>query len=86
MKLTKRSVNYIIEDTVNEATVTGNVDVLIDGTISITINIGSGNYASLTKHPDGKTDFNCSFDESNDLIDYAQSLSAQVFEQLKAEQ
>jgi hypothetical protein len=54
--------------------VTGTVTVNQDGTISISISTDNGGYASYTRGIDGFINFNSSFNEANDLIDYVQTL------------
>ena len=82
MTLTKNSTNYSISDKIGEVNVYGNVSVNEDRSISININTDNGGYASYTKNPEGFINFNSSFNEANDLIDYMQALIADVFNEL----
>lgn len=74
MTLSKSSVNYKVQDKIEDVNVNGTVAVNQDGTISISINTDNGGYASYTRGVDGFVNFNSSFNEENDLIDYVQTL------------
>ena len=86
MTLTKNSTNYNVKDTINDVNVNGNVSVNEDGSINININTDNGGYASYTKSAEGNVNFNSSFNEANDLIDYMQSLVRSVFQELGGNQ
>lgn len=78
MTLTKNSTNYNVQDTIQDVNVTGTVSVKEDGTISISINTDNGGYASYTRGVNGFVNFNSSFNEANDLIDYVQTLITDI--------
>lgn len=82
MTLTKNSTNYSVVDTIDEVNVNGSVQVNEEGTISISINTDNGGYASYSKDANGFVNFNSSFNQANDLIDYMQGLIEAVFTEL----
>lgn len=82
MTLTKNSTRYSINDKIEDVNVYGDVNVNTDRSVSININTDNGGYASYTKSQDGFVNFNSSFNEANDLIDYMQSLITAVFAEL----
>ena len=78
MTLTKNSVNYLIQDTFGEVNVNGNASVNEDKSINININTDNGEYASYTKNADGFINFNASYKEASNIIDYMQTLVEEV--------
>ena len=78
MTLTKNSTNYLIQDTFGEVNVTGNASVNEDKSINININADNGEYASYTKNADGVINFNASYKEASNMIDYMQTLVEEV--------
>ena len=78
MTLSKSSTNYRVQDTIEDVNVSGTVAVGSDGTINISINTDNGGYASYTRGVDGFVNFNSSFNEANDLIDYVQTLITDI--------
>ena len=82
MTLTKNSTNYSIVDTIDEVNVNGSVQVNEEGTISISINTDNGGYASYSKDANGFVNFNSSFNQANDLIDYMQGLIGAIRQEL----
>jgi hypothetical protein len=82
MTLTKNSTNYNVQDKINDVNVNGNVSVNEDGSINININTDNGGYASYTKNAEGNVNFNSSFNEANDLIDYMQTLVGEILQEL----
>ena len=82
MTLTKNSTNYGIEDKLGEVTVRGTVALNEDNSINISISTDNGGYASYSRSPEGFVNFNSSFNEANDLIDYTQSLIADIRQEL----
>ena len=82
MTLTKNSTNYGIEDKIGEVNVRGTVALNEDNSINISISTDNGGYASFSRSPEGFINFNSSFNEANDLIDYMQGLVVQVFQEL----
>ncbi len=82
MTLTKNSTNYSIVDAIDEVNVNGSVQVNEEGTVSISINTDNGGYASYSKDANGFVNFNSSFNQANDLIDYMQGLIEAVFTEL----
>lgn len=82
MTLTKNSTNYNVQDQINDVNVNGNVSVNEDGSINININTDNGGYASYTRNREGFVNFNSSFNEANDLIDYMQTLVGAIREEL----
>ena len=78
MTLSKSSTNYRVQDTIEDVNVSGTVVVGNDGTINISINTDNGGYASYTRGVDGFVNFNSSFNEANDLIDYVQTLISDI--------
>ena len=78
MTLTKNSTNYLIQDTFGEVNVNGNASVNEDKSINININTDNGEYASYTKNVDGFINFNASYKEANNMIDYMQTLVEEV--------
>jgi hypothetical protein len=78
MTLSKSSTNYRVQDTIEDVNVSGSVVVGNDGTINISINTDNGGYASYTRGVDGFINFNSSFNEANDLIDYVQTLISDI--------
>ena len=80
MTLTKNSTNYLIQDTFGEVNVNGNASVNEDKSINININTDNGEYASYTKNADGFINFNASYKEASNMIDYMQTLVEEVIE------
>ena len=80
MTLTKNSTNYVIQDTFGEVNVNGNASVNEDKSINININTDNGEYASYTKNADGFINFNASYKEASNMIDYMQTLVEEVIE------
>lgn len=78
MTLTKNSTNYVIQDTFGEVSVNGNASVNEDKSINININTDNGEYASYTKNADGFINFNASYKEASNIIDYMQTLVEEV--------
>ena len=78
MTLTKNSTNYVIQDTFGEVNVNGNASVNEDKSINININADNGEYASYTKNADGFINFNASYKEASNMIDYMQTLVEEV--------
>ena len=78
MILSKSSINYKVQDTIEDVNVNGTVSVGQDGTINISVNTDDGGYASYTRGSDGSVNFNSSFNEANDLIDYMQTLIVDI--------
>ena len=78
MTLTKNSTNYLIQDTFGEVNVNGNASVNEDKSINININADNGEYASYTKNADGFINFNASYKEASNMIDYMQTLVEEV--------
>ena len=78
MTLTKNSTNYLIQDTFGEVNVNGNASVNEDKSINININTDNGEYASYTKNTDGFINFNASYKEASNMIDYMQTLVEEV--------
>ena len=80
MTLTKNSVNYLIQDTFGEVNVNGNASVNEDKSINININTDNGEYASYTKNANGFINFNASYKEASNMIDYMRTLVEEVIE------
>ena len=78
MTLTKNSTNYLIQDTFGEVGVNGSASVNEDNSINININADNGEYASYTKNADGFINFNASYKEASNMIDYMQTLVEEV--------
>ena len=78
MTLTKNSTNYSIQDTFGEVGVNGSASVNEDKSINININTDNGEYASYTKNADGFINFNASYKEASNMIDYMQTLVEEV--------
>ena len=78
MTLTKNSTNYLIQDTFGEVNVNGDASVNEDKSINININTDNGEYASYTKNTDGFINFNASYKEASNMIDYMQTLVEEV--------
>lgn len=78
MTLTKNSTNYLIQDTLGEVNVNGSASVNEDKSINININTDNGEYASYTKNTDGFINFNASYKEASNMIDYMQTLVEEV--------
>ena len=78
MTLTKNSTNYLIQDTFGEVNVNGSASVNEDKSINININTDNGEYASYTKNADGLINFNASYKEASNMIDYMQTLVEEV--------
>ena len=78
MTLTKNSTNYLIQDTFGEVNVNGNASINEDKSINININTDNGEYASYTKNVDGFINFNASYKEASNMIDYMQTLVEEV--------
>ena len=82
MTLTKNSTNYQVQDKIGDVNVNGTVSVNEDNSLNININTDNGGYASYTKNAEGNVNFNSSFNEANDLIDYMQTLVGEIFQEL----
>ena len=82
MTLSKSSTNYKVQDTIEDVNVNGTVSVNNDGSIAININTDNGGYASYSRNGDGFVNFNSSFNEANDLIDYMQGLIGAIRQEL----
>ena len=82
MTLTKNSTNYNVQDKIGDVNVNGNVSVNEDGSINININTDNGGYASYSRSGEGFVNFNSSFNEANDLIDYMQGLIGAIRQEL----
>ena len=82
MTLTKSSTNYTVNDKIGDVNVNGNVSVNEDNTINISINTDNGGYASFSRNAEGFVNFNSSFNEANDLIDYMQGLVGAIRQEL----
>ena len=82
MTLTKSSTNYTVNDKIGDVNVNGNVSVNEDNTINISINTDNGGYASFSRNAEGFVNFNSSFNEANDLIDYMQGLIGAIRQEL----
>ena len=82
MKLTKNSTNYNVQDKIEDVNVNGTVSVNEDNSISININTDNGGYASYSINVEGFVNFNSSFNEANDLIDYMQGLVGEIRQEL----
>ena len=78
MTLTKNSTNYLIQDTFGEVNVNGNASINEDKSINININTDNGEYASYTKNADGFINFNASYKEASNMVDYMQTLVEEV--------
>jgi hypothetical protein len=82
MTLTKNSTNYNVQDKINDVNVNGSVSVNEDNSINININTDNGGYASYSRNAEGFVNFNSSFNEANDLIDYMQCLIGEIRQEL----
>ena len=82
MTLTKNSTNYNVQDKIGDVNVNGSVSVNEDNSINININTDNGGYASYSRNAEGFVNFNSSFNEANDLIDYTQGLIADIRQEL----
>ena len=82
MTLTKNSTNYNVKDKIGDVNVNGTVSVNEDNSISININTDNGGYASYSRNTEGFINFNSSFNEANDLIDYMQGLVGAIRQEL----
>jgi len=82
MTLTKNSTNYNVQDKINDVNVNGSVSVNEDNSINININTDNGGYASYSRNAEGFVNFNSSFNEANDLIDYMQGLIGEIRQEL----
>jgi len=82
MTLTKNSTNYNVQDKIGDVNVNGSVSVNEDNSINININTDNGGYASYTRNAEGFINFNSSFNEANDLIDYMQGLVGAIRQEL----
>jgi hypothetical protein len=82
MTLTKNSTNYNVQDKIGDVNVNGTVSVNEDDSINISINTDNGGYASYSKNAEGSVNFNSSFNEANDLIDYMQGLVGAIRQEL----
>ena len=82
MTLTKNSTNYLIQDTFGEVNVNGNASVNEDKSINININTDNGEYASYTKNVDGFINFNASYKEASNMIDYMQTIVEEVIAEI----
>ena len=78
MTLTKNSTNYLIQDIFGEVNINGSASVNEDKSINININADNGEYASYTKNADGFINFNASYKEASNIIDYMQNLVKEV--------
>ena len=82
MTLTKNSTNYNVKDKIGDVNVNGTVSVNEDNSINININTDNGSYASYSRNTEGFVNFNSSFNEANDLIDYMQGLVGEIRQEL----
>ena len=82
MTLTKNSTNYNVQDKIGDVNVNGTVSVNEDNSINININTDNGGYASYSRNVEGFVNFNSSFNEANDLIDYMQGLVGEIRQEL----
>lgn len=82
MTLTKNSTNYNVQDKIGDVNVNGTVSVNEDNSINININTDNGGYASYSRNTEGFVNFNSSFNEANDLIDYMQGLVGEIRQEL----
>ena len=82
MTLTKNSTNYNVQDKIGDVNVNGTVSVNVDNSINININTDNGGYASYSRNAEGFVNFNSSFNEANDLIDYMQGLIGEIRQEL----
>lgn len=82
MTLTKNSTNYLIQDTFGEVNVNGNASVNEDKSINININTDNGEYASYTKNANGFINFNASYKEASNIVDYMQTLVGEVMTEI----
>ena len=82
MTLTKNSTNYNVQDKIGDVNVNGTVSVNEDNSINININTDNGSYASYSRNTEGFVNFNSSFNEANDLIDYMQGLVGEIRQEL----
>ena len=82
MTLTKNSTNYNVQDKIGDVNVNGSVAVNEDGSINISISSDNGGYASYSRSNEGFINFNSSFNEMNDLIDYMQTLVGAIRQEL----
>ena len=82
MTLTKNSTNYNVQDKIGDVNVNGTVSVNVDNSINININTDNGGYASYSRNTEGFVNFNSSFNEANDLIDYMQGLVGAIRQEL----
>lgn len=82
MTLTKNSTNYNVQDKIGDVNVNGSVSVNEDNSINININTDNGGYASYTRNAEGFVNFNSSFNEANDLVDYMQTLVGAIRQEL----
>lgn len=82
MTLTKNSTNYNVKDKIGDVNVNGTVSVNEDNSINININTDNGGYASYSRNAEGFVNFNSSFNEANDLIDYMQGLVGSIRQEL----
>ena len=82
MTLTKNSTNYLIQDTFGEVNVNGNASVNEDKSINININTDNGEYASYTKNANGFINFNASYKEASNMVDYMQTLVGEVMTEI----
>jgi hypothetical protein len=82
MTLTKNSTNYNVQDKIGDVNVNGTVSVNEDNSINISINADNGGYASYSRSGEGFVNFNSSFNEANDLVDYMQTLVGAIRQEL----
>ena len=82
MTLTKNSTNYNVQDKIGDVNVNGSVAVNEDNSINISISTDNGGYASYSRNAEGFVNFNSSFNEANDLIDYMQGLIGAIRQEL----
>ena len=82
MTLTKNSTHYNVQDKTGDVNVNGTVSVNEDNSINISINTDNGGYASYSRSGEGFVNFNSSFNEANDLVDYMQTLVGAIRQEL----
>ena len=82
MTLTRNSTNYNVQDKIGDVNVNGMVAVGEDDSINININTDNGGYASYSRNAEGFVNFNSSFNEANDLVDYMQGLVGEIRQEL----
>ena len=82
MTLTKNSTNYLIQDTFGEVNVNGSASINEEKSINVNINTDNGEYASYTKNADGFINFNASYKEASNMIDYMQTIVEEVIAEI----